>query len=319
VRKKNLFFESKILYNNKIPLGRRGIPVITEELVGAETPEELVLARNLRVRDFYINGTVHNRENFRHIIGLNVNAENFGMITRGLEILRVSHFGEERVQPEARLLNKMCSLKTKGSKKFREVFEDNGGKHIPHNIVKFGETTEAIINIDKSIRLNTLWGVNFLDNYVRTFCFKLHNNTLGLNNRVSHFVRGHTKNCTFCNIMEVPEEADENPLHFFLTCPFVEPVVSGILSTYMGRRPENENVSRSEYFGGFNFDNETKNSTLDIISLWVKHYIWICRMSYKIPTRESGILFLDSKIKSTYENSKTFRDMITGSTLNIRF
>jgi len=119
--------------------------------------------------------------------------------------------------------------------------------------------------------------------------------------------------------MEVPEEADENPLHFFLTCPYVEPVVSGILSTYMGRIPVNENVSRSEYFGGINFDNEIKNSTLDIISLWVKHFIWICRMSSIIPTRESGILFLDSKIKSTYENSKTFRDMITGSTLNIRF
>jgi hypothetical protein len=97
-------------------------------------------------------------------------------------------------------------------------------------MVKFAETTDTIIDLDTSKKLNAMWANTALGNSTRTFIFKLHNNTAGYNLAVSHFVRVHSPNCTFCDLFEIPEEHNETPFHLFFQCPAVENLTNNIFS-----------------------------------------------------------------------------------------
>ncbi len=91
----------------------------------------------------------------------------------------------------------------------------------PHNINKFALNMDIIISGSQSTFLNALWTNNFFDNNMKMFLFKLHNNTLGYNNAVAHFVAGHSPCCTFC---DAAGDADINPetgLHLFFDCAHV--------------------------------------------------------------------------------------------------
>lgn len=99
--------------------------------------------------------------------------------------------------------------KAKGCKRYRSKILGKPVENIPHNMVKFSETTETVIGLDSSKFLNGIWNRSCLSNQMRTFLFKLHNNTAGYNNAVAHFVPGHSPNCTFCDIIGNQEIIDE--------------------------------------------------------------------------------------------------------------
>ena len=40
---------------------------------------------------------------------------------------------------------------------------------------------------------------------------------------------------------------------------------------------EFENMSRTDFFGGFSYDNSYKNTALDAINILFKQYIWKCK------------------------------------------
>jgi hypothetical protein len=112
--------------------------------------------------------------------------------------------------------NFMCRVK-QGSKHIRKVLNPVPSGTVPHNLLKFAESTEIVIDSEASILINGLWGKWFLDKGTRTFLFKLHNNTIGTNARLSHFVRNHLRICTFCALTRNPYDKDENPLHLFFS------------------------------------------------------------------------------------------------------
>jgi len=250
--------------------------------------------------------------------GINIPRGNYTSLTRAVEILRAALYGEERVQPELKYLKKFFKLEVKGSRCFREITTMHANPFIPHNIVKFAQTTDSIINEDQSQIINCLWDINYLDNHTRTFCFKLHNNTLGLNSRVSKFIRGHTSNCTFCNIGENPEDIRETPLHFFYNCEYSEPVVMGIFREILSKN-EFARMSRSDFFGTFKSENDDKNMVLCLVALWTKMYLWKARSFNVLPVNELGLNYVLTKIKDTYKNSKIFRNQVINSALRIRF
>jgi hypothetical protein len=102
----------------------------------------------------------------------------------------------------------------KGSSHIRKVLSNKPNLGIPHNINKLANNLDIVINGDQSKFLNKLWTDNFFSNQERVFFFKLHNNILGFNNVVAHFVRGHTPYCTFCNISRSPDPNPETPVLF---------------------------------------------------------------------------------------------------------
>jgi hypothetical protein len=59
-----------------------------------------------------------------------------------------------------------------------------------HNIVKFGDTTDTVINIENAQTLNSQWWNNFYSPAQKAFLFKLYNNILGINTRVTDKLTG---------------------------------------------------------------------------------------------------------------------------------
>ncbi len=96
-------------------------------------------------------------------------------------------------------LNDLINRKVKGCKRYRKKIIGKEEEFIPHNIVKYSNNTDTVINYEQSKTLNGLWSKAVFSNATRTFLFKLHNNTAGYNNAVAHFVPGHSPNCTFCD------------------------------------------------------------------------------------------------------------------------
>ena len=89
------------------------------------------------------------------------------------------------------------------------------------NIITF----ENLLNTpagDDNVRKKMLsfWGFTFVPMNIREFSFKFFNNSLGLNQRLAHFVEGRGGGCTFCSL----NSANNGPVppetftHFFFDC-----------------------------------------------------------------------------------------------------
>jgi len=145
---------------------------------------------------------------------------------------------------------------------------------------------------------------------MRTFLFKLHNNTAGYNNAVAHFVPGHSPNCTFCDIIENPDVEDETPLHLFLTCSvserFVEDFFSWVLS-------EPANITRQEFFVSFSRPDHRKNYALFLISALLKKYIWDCKQRFSLPNLQYAKIYLREELKIISHCSSKARQIILNS------
>jgi hypothetical protein len=133
----------------------------------------------------------------------------------------------------------------RGSKKFRNILSSNV-EYVPHNLVKYASNMETVINLDCAKLLSRDWTYSFYSNQLRTFIFKLHNNTLPYNTVLSHFVRGNTRNCTFCNIAENPDPEDETPFHLFFDCAATERIRIDFLKWVTNN--ENFSISRHDFF-----------------------------------------------------------------------
>ncbi len=170
----------------------------------------------------------------------------------------------------------------KGSRNIRSILENNQNSIVSPNMLIFGELTETIINVDSSIVLNSSWGITYLHNSARTFIFKLHNASLGLNSRVAHFVRNHPNTCIFCDIGQIQEENVGSTKHLFFECNYVE----NLLSEFYKWAFNEENLrypTRTEFFIGFDTGDTKKDKVLHIVNLLVKKFIWDCKLRSSIP------------------------------------
>lgn len=116
----------------------------------------------------------------------------------------------------------------KGSSHLREIFSTKNVQTSTRNINKFSENLDIVVFGDQSKFLNSLWTCRFFSNKEKTFLFKFHNNTLGYNCAVAHFVRGHSPYCTFCELVRVQEQNRESPLHLFFDCETISNMIDNI-------------------------------------------------------------------------------------------
>jgi hypothetical protein len=201
----------------------------------------------------------------------------------------------------------------KGSKTFRKILSFEPVNAITHNIVKFSENMEIIIDYDTSKTINSLWKINFLSNACRTFCFKLHNNILPYNHILSHFVRGKSRNCTFCDIIRNQEEEDETPLHLFYDCTVSENIRRSFFNDYLGYF-----ISRQEFFAVPTSENSHTNKILMFLCIVFKKYIWDCKLNEVLPqyrylkyivlSEICVFLNLNSQLRSSFEHCNLNND-----------
>jgi hypothetical protein len=182
------------------------------------------------------------------------------------------------------------------------VLLKNPGKKIRNTLVKkrrklFKLEDQTVVKIFLEItgasfpgeasyeKLLTLWNCNGLPNRARTFLFRFFNNTLGINTRLSHFVPGHPRGCTFCRLNNGDNVPDETFLHIFSTCPVVRNWQDKFLSLYFPdnyMRNDRERVNL--FFIGRVHEPNVDNYFVMLCIFIFQYVIWDARSKKKIPS-----------------------------------
>ena len=111
----------------------------------------------------------------------------------------------------------------------------------------------------------------------------------------------------------VQDENTETIPHLFFDCPTVEQLLSEFFSWIL--RENNRFLNRNEFFVGFNYESQNKNSVLDYCTVIVKKYIWDCKQRFCIPSfHQLKINFL-SNYGNMYKISKKIREYTDKSDL----
>ncbi len=167
------------------------------------------------------------------------------------------------------------------------------------------------MNFEQSKTLNRLWTNNMFTSKEKTFFFKLHNNTLGYNVAVAHFVRGHSPFCTFCDIVGVQEQNRETPLHIFFECNFISQILECIFQRITN--DPNFQFSSREYFSTFERRGLSfaANTVLTILSKILINYTWECKTKKFLPSVDNCWGFLKERTSFLISSNNNFRKLWT--------
>ena len=244
--------------------------------------------KTLIVRDFLDNGRVIVGKNtFVERKGFQISDLKYNKLVGMVRTACIKYTKLSANEKKTDTVQNFCMRIKKGCKRFRKIIDPQLPTIVAPNIIRYADVTETFINSDQSCRLNGLWGIHTLENSTKTFFFKFLNNLLGTNNRVSHFVDNHSRNCTFCDLLREPYENTESIGHLFFDCRIVENIVAGFY-TWIFSTAEQRFVNRREYFGGFELDCTSKNITLDVVGVLFKKFIWDCKTRFNIPSLDDA-------------------------------
>jgi hypothetical protein len=290
-------------------------------------PDDINNIENVRIRNKIINlhvfevldpdNNVKNRTDCGTLIGMQINTALYNKIRN---IVNTANTKFRKEIPE-----KGVSLETffdgwkKGSKKIRNIMWKSQTLYVPHNLVKFAENTNTVITAVCSEKLNSQWTCNFLSNELRTMLFKLHSNCLPVNTIVSHFKRGVSRNCTFCELIHNPDPEDESIFHLFFACPAVEAIREDFF-TWLSR-DENFLLSRHEFFCCFTRQENSINS-VDIIEVIVKlfkQFLWECKTRKILPVPLELKKFIKRELEIICNISKNFKKKFDISNYRVLF
>jgi hypothetical protein len=201
----------------------------------------------------------------------------------------------------------------KGSKRFRDILIASNGDYVSHNIMKFSANMEVVINSECSSLVNQFWNTGFYTNQMRTFLFKFHNNILPTNTMLSHFVRGQTRNCTFCDLNYNPDPEEETPYHLFFSCPTTE-----VLRTQFYAWLFNDDqfqINRHEFFCcGVGVRKQVVNMAVNNL---FKFYIWENKLRKCVPVLAKLKKWFIGEISVMKKISKKFANLVDTSGLDL--
>ncbi len=304
--KKCFIFENKLITRN---VDDR--QCLTKDIVGRELfNNHRNIIYGLRYDDFYTeNNVLVTNEVVQQKIGIPFSPLLIQTI-RSFCITAKIKFSKKDINEQKILdVRHLMASKNKSSSRLRKILDYTPVMSTPHNIKKFAENMDIIINGDQSSFLNSLWTVNFFSNNMRTFLFKFHNNTLGYNVSVAHFVRGHSALCTFCNIARMGEGEPETPLHLFYECIPVRDFIEIFFRQFTN--DNNYEIKAREYFSTFERRDlsSAKNKILTYISKLLIFFIWLCRNRFTIPRLEQFLEFFNAEKLVYFSSSIKFRNV----------
>jgi hypothetical protein len=267
----------------------------------------------LTVQDFFVNKeTFKTWDQFKNTTGLDLNREDFNNLKHIASNAKLKYSKKEANDKKTVDIGTYLARKVKGCKRYRKKILGPEPDSVPHNLVKFSSNTETIIDLESARKINSIWNRTYLSNSTRTFLFKLHNNTAGYNQAVAHFIRGHSPNCTFCDLTGNQDVEDETVLHLFYSCITAENFIEGIFSWILGERA---NISRQEFFVNFNRHDHKKNEALFLISMLTKKFMWDCKQRFTIPNLEQAKVFIREEIKIMCYCSKKAKKIFLNANL----
>jgi hypothetical protein len=274
--------------NNYIKGKIFGEPLFT---VGIRSREFLSLQDLDRVADDnvrlnLIKATVGDITENRHIVNKRVLEEKLGGQLPVLVYNKLTRIcGSAKTKYGKEILENGIAMDTlfsrwkKGSKRFRDILITSNGDYVSHNIMKFSANMEVVINSECSSLVNQFWNTGFYTNQMRTFLFKFHNNILPTNTMLSHFVRGQTRNCTFCDLTYNPDPEEETPYHLFFSCPTTEVLRTRFYAWLFN--DDQFQINRHEFFCcGVGVRKQVVNMAVNNL---FKFYIWENKLRKCVP------------------------------------
>jgi len=260
----NNYVKRQFFDNNEYVLHKRGIHMLTvRQLVNPDL-------------------SLKNKEDFELDTGIILPLLKFNKLSRLATNAIVKHRKLDKNEQKTDNVKNFCMRIRRGSKRYRKIITGKVSSVISTNMTRYAEILDQVINLKSSVRLNGLWGSSYLDNSTRTFIFKLHNNLLGINTRVAHFVRNHSRACTFCTVLQDPDDNPESIIHLFFECNSVENMLIDFFS-WLSITGVNHHISPRDFFQGFELNCVNKNRVLDLITIIVKKYIWDCKVRFTVP------------------------------------
>ncbi len=201
------FWESCIYENGALFVQLRQKTTLKREFFDAEFFNQNVKKiLSIKVIDFFeTKDRYRTWESFCRLTDLEIERATYNELKKIASNAKLKYTKKSATEIKTTALTDFINRKIKGCKRYRKKIIGKEDDYIPHNIVKYSDNTDTVINFEQSKILNDLWNKAVFSNATRTFLFKLHNNTAGYNNVVAHFVPGHSPNCTFCDIIRNPD------------------------------------------------------------------------------------------------------------------
>jgi len=212
----------------------------------------------------------------------------------------------------------MPNLAFKGSKKFRNILthRKHRGKNvaIQQSVVTFFRLISVPVPDTGPLeKILGFWNNFSLPNNLREFSFKFHNNSLGLNTRISHFVEGQSRNCSFCQLLN--KVRDETFPHLFFECETTSSLRTKFKNEFCSDL--NLDITNEKLFWFTGILNNKKNFCLTLITTLFNNIIWNYKLRKKIPSYNSVKYEYFGRLKAIYKICLTAQLERTESNLSI--
>jgi len=128
--------------------------------------------QNLKVSDVIsLAGVPVTHNSFCDTTGININQQKI-LTMRDACVSLLERNSETLIHKKtSQELNTFFYSVKKGSKHIRQIFTERNTGTGPHNLIKFAETADIVINAEMAPKINGLWGLSYLDNSTQTFLF----------------------------------------------------------------------------------------------------------------------------------------------------
>jgi Reverse transcriptase (RNA-dependent DNA polymerase) len=269
--------------------------------------------KNLSVGDLYTNHQVKTRTILNEFLGAQISPAFYRKLSGIARTARIRYHHDDCAGGIS--LQTFLGSWKKGSKKFRKYIDYDGQEFISHNIVKFASNADIVIGLNCAKILNNLWCKNFFSNQTGTFLFKLTNNTLPFNTVLSHFVRGHSRNCTFCDILRNPDFEEETCLHLFYDCNAAETIREQFFRWLVS--DQNFNLSRHDFFCCIKDDNKNKSFILMVIIRLFMQSLWEAKLRKNLPDLETIKHFIFGEFDIMKKCNTIFAATLQASGINL--
>jgi hypothetical protein len=173
-----------------------------------------------------------------------------------------------------------CSKSSGNSFQFRKFFSNTRIVKPPKNpIINFCKIANIPMPVDVSAeKMNSLWTTYYFPSELKTFIFKFHHNTLGLNIRVNHFNEERDPACTFCKkSINFPCER-ESFEHFFWYCPITAKMKDNFFNNFATKE-----ITKTIYFTGTDSDNNFIEPVFVTCNVF-RYILWTFKLKNKLPS-----------------------------------
>ena len=225
----NNFLKERLLSNSKFGYGRNMANKFDEGFWGEENCNNRLLPKLSWTELVDANANFLNKDILCETTGLIMTNEKYQKLKNTYEICAKRYFKKTN---KCIGVTEFFEKNVKGSKRYRKIIENNTNEQKISNLTQFktfkknltdneGNERVAQNSIPES-RLSAIyssWTKIFYTNRQKVFLFKLYNNTLGLNTRVTHINNTVSPECTFCVIEKNLPAEKETMLHILYHCP----------------------------------------------------------------------------------------------------